>query len=120
MKRPPPSVTEQAQNAADPEAPSGAGGGGTGGEEMERGTSVSAQTTQDLVIVGNIPVSSQNDITQVTQVTYRELEITAGHHFYDCIAKMINQMAFLLKFPFATTRKNTGLWPIESFNGRTN
>lgn len=93
MKRPPPSVTEQAQNAADPEAPSGGGGAG-GGEEMERGTSVSAQTTQDLVIVGNIPVSSQNDITQVTQVMYRELEITAGHHFYDCIAKMTNQMAF--------------------------
>lgn len=100
VKRPPPSVTEQAQNAADPEAPSGgggAGGGGTGGEETERGTSVSAQTTQDLVIVGNIPVSSQNDITQVTQVMYRELEITAGHHFYDCIAKMTKSNGLLLR-----------------------
>ena len=60
VKRPPPSVT----NPADAEGQGSAAGQGS---EEDVGN-VTVQTSQDVVFVGNIPVSSHTDITQVTQV----------------------------------------------------
>jgi hypothetical protein len=62
VKRPPPSVT----------ASGNAGGQGTtGGQGATEGVpegSVTVQASQDVVFVGNIPMSSHTNITQVTQV----------------------------------------------------
>ena len=64
VKRPPPSVRGQGEGAAEGQS-SGAGSEGAG--PVPGGVTV--QATQDVVIMGNIPVSSHSDITQVTQVS---------------------------------------------------
>ena len=74
VKRPPPSlagpqgdgVSAEGQSSAPPRT--GAGPGPPPG--------MTVQATQDVVIMGNIPVSSHSDITQVTQVCSLEPELS--------------------------------------------
>ncbi len=64
VKRPPPSLAGEpaggGQGAASSATPPTEGG--------ESGRGITVHASQDMVFVGNIPVSSRNDITQVTQV----------------------------------------------------
>lgn len=65
VKRPPPSIA--APSTAEGQGSSEGGQGGDG-EGDGGGRNVTVQASQDVVFVGNIPMSSRTDITQVTQV----------------------------------------------------
>lgn len=76
VKRPPPSLaqgtaaTEGGDSVGTGAAATPGTGTGGGAEVGGRGVGggITIQASQDLVFVGNIPVSSHSDITQVTQV----------------------------------------------------
>ena len=72
VKRPPPSVAAPGASEGQGSTPGSAEGGleGGGGEGEDR--NVTVQASQDVVFVGNIPMSSHTDITQVTQVRREE------------------------------------------------
>lgn len=82
VPRPPPSVTDQASSTTGTSGTSCTEGEGREGEdEVGRRRGVRVQASQDLVIVGNIPVSSHNDITQVTQVnSHTAFQLYSTHH----------------------------------------
>ena len=64
VKRPPPSQSNSSSTLNDGSSSTGAAE--VGGE----GRGITVQASQDVVFVGNIPVSSHSDISQVTQVIH--------------------------------------------------
>ncbi len=76
VKRPPPSLSgSQGAGSAGAEGQGSSSTWGAEGEGMGAGPGMTVQATQDVVILGNIPVSAHSDITQVTQVRCHMVEV---------------------------------------------